>query len=432
MDFKRKLGLLKPPPAPAGVAQTSSRPPETSVERSTLSVRDVAAPPGRVEALVALRAQMQAILGRESRPEPRPTRQRIEPDIVELPFVRHETPKGPIFRHLVGRFPVDAALGACPEALALLALDPALAAAAPSGALYLDTETTGLGGSGTIAFLVGLAWFEEGRLMTEQLILRRPSEEAALLVCVAERIEASSSLVTFNGKAFDIPTLSARYVMNRLPEPPRRPHLDLLHVARRLHRARLGSCTLRAIEGEVLGFVRDADIDGVDVAPRYGHYLRTGDESVLGSVVQHNVWDVVSMAALVGLYGEPLGALHHEDLVGLARTYRRARAYEHAVTAADAAVTRGAGVEGLRVRGEIAKARGDRQRALEDFEALAGAVDDAAARFELVKLYEHFVKEPHRALELLAQGTGEAPEAALRRRTRLEKKAAAGRAKAPR
>ena len=30
-------------------------------------------------------------------------------------------------------------------------------------ALYLDTETTGLGpGAGTVAFLVGLAWFDAG------------------------------------------------------------------------------------------------------------------------------------------------------------------------------------------------------------------------------------------------------------------------------
>jgi hypothetical protein len=121
--------------------------------------------------------------------------------------------------------------------------------------------------------------------------------------------------------------------------------------------------------------------------------------------------------------------LHREDLVGLARTYRRARAFEQAEAAADEAVNRGAGVEGLRVRGEIAKARGDRKRALDDFEALATAVDDAAARLELVKLYEHFVKEPARALEVLALGTGELPEAAERRRSRLEKKAELGRSK---
>jgi hypothetical protein len=445
MDLKLKLERLRPVPLPAGPA-SGFRVSDHAPSVASLAGADAGPPAsplaslagagaGRTEALEELRRRMQSILGRT--PVLRAPPRRAEPDIVELPFARHETAAGPIYRRLerlrhsyhVGRMPVEAALGARPEVLALLALDPGLARVSPAGALYLDTETTGLGGSGTIAFLVGLAWFDGGQLVIEQLLLRTPSEEAALLVCVAERIEAATSLVTFNGKAFDIPTLTGRYVMNRLPEPPRRPHLDLLHVARRLHRARVGSCTLRSVEAEVLGFVRDRDIDGADVAPRYGHFLRTGDESVMLSVIEHNSWDVVSMAALVGLYGEPLSVLHREDLVGLARTYRRARAFDHAEAAAHEAVNRGAGAEGLRVRGEIAKARGDRKRALDDYEALARVVDDAAARLELVKLYEHFVKEPLRALEVLAQGTGELPEAAERRRTRLEKKAELGRAK---
>jgi uncharacterized protein YprB with RNaseH-like and TPR domain len=348
-----------------------------------------------------------------------------------------ETDTGPLYQHVehlrpshhIGTVPVDAALAAQAEALALIALNPTLATVEPGRALFLDTETTGLGGSGTIAFLIGLGWFDDGRLVVEQLLLRTPSEEEPLLRHVARRIEQASFLVTFNGKAFDLPTLHGRYVMNRLPKPPDRPHLDLLHIARRLHKSRIRSCTLKAVESEVLGFVRDADIDGADVAPRYAHFLRTGDESSLRCVVDHNAWDVVSMAALVGLYGEPLGMLHGEDLVGLARTYRRGRAFEQAEEAAEVAVRRGAGPEGLRVRGEIAKARGDRKRALADFEALAGQVDDPRARLELSKLYEHFVKQPSLALELANQGTGERPEAFLRRRARLERKVLLARAK---
>jgi uncharacterized protein YprB with RNaseH-like and TPR domain len=426
MDLKRKLDFLRPPrvaPPPVGAA------PLEEVRTS-----EAPAPNPHAEALSTLKRQMEAILGRA----PLRRAPRVEPRIEELPFARSETPAGPLYRrverlfpsHHIGRVPVDAAAAASGEVLALLALDPCLAGVSVEGALYLDTETTGLGGSGTIAFLVGLASFQEGRLVVEQLLLRTPGEEAALLECLRERIERASLLVTFNGKAFDMPTLLGRYVMNRLPGPPTRPHLDLLHVARRLHKTRLGSCTLKAVESEVLGFVRDADIDGGDVAPRYTHFLRTGDESVLRCVVDHNAWDVVSMAALVGLYGEPLGTLHHDDLVGLARTYRRARALDAAERAADAAVQRGAGAEGHRVRGEIAKSRGDRQRALESFEAVVDQLDDSGARLELVKLYEHFVKEPRRALSLLEQGTGEMPEAAERRRSRLEKKAGRAASKA--
>ncbi len=130
------------------------------------------------------------------------------------------------------------------------------------------------------------------------------------------------------------------------------------------------------------------------------------------------------MAALVGLYGEPLTTLHDHDLVGLAQTLRRARALDQAQIAADQAVFRAGSPEARRVRGEIAKARGDRALALAEFEAIAESIDDPSVRLELAKLYEHHVKQPLRALELCALGTGESDEAAERRRQRLERKLA--------
>src|SRR5437764_14479924 len=66
--------------------------------------------------------------------------------------------------------------------------------------LFLDTETTGLaGGSGTYAFLVGIAWWEGGGLEIEQFFMREYSEERALLFALRERIAEHPVLVTFNG-----------------------------------------------------------------------------------------------------------------------------------------------------------------------------------------------------------------------------------------
>jgi tetratricopeptide (TPR) repeat protein len=114
--------------------------------------------------------------------------------------------------------------------------------------------------------------------------------------------------------------------------------------------------------------------------------------------------------------------LPSEDLVGLARTLRRAGALDQAATIAETAVARGGGASARRARGELAKARGDRARALLDFESLVDEVDDPVLRLELAKLYEHYVKAPALALEILERGTGE-PEAALeKRRVRLRRK----------
>lgn len=390
--------------------------------------------PARERTLDALRGKMAEILGRAPPLAPA----RADPSASALPFVRASTEHGEVHQRLerlersrhVGRMPLSAAAGADPALLALVALDPALGACDFRRALYLDTETTGLGGgAGIVAFLVGLAWFDdEGRLGFEQLLLARPADERALLELLAERFARSGVLVTYNGKAFDLPLICGRCVMNHLPSPAPLPHLDLLHVARRLHKQRLGACRLTSLESDVLGFVRGDDIAGADVAPRYAHFLRTGDESALSAVVEHNALDVLSMVALVGLYGEPFDALHDADLVGLARTLRRAGALDEAARAADAAVERGAGAAARRARGEIAKARGDRARALSDFEALAAEVDDPSLRLELAKLYEHHVRAPERALEVVRQGTGERAPQAEKRRVRLERKIARAKA----
>ena len=406
MDLTRRLSLLGPGrPAPA------------------------AAPGERQATLDELRAKMAAIVGR-----PPVERELPDPETTLLPFVRRDTEHGPLCirrerlgrSHHVGRMCVDEAARADPRLLALLALDPSLASVDPTRALYLDTETTGLGGgAGVLAFLVGMAWFDDdGGLVMEQQLLQRPGEEDALLELFRERVEGASVLVSYNGKSFDLPLLRGRFVMNRRTPLPARPHLDLLHVARRLHKRRLGACRLIGLEADVLGYVRVGDIEGGDVAARYAHYLRSGDEGALAAVVEHNALDVLSMAALVGLYGEPFEALHDEDLIGLAEVLRRAKALDQAQRVADRAVERAFDPAALRVRGEIAKARGDRAAALLDFEAFTRDVDDPAVRLELAKLYEHHVKSPEKALELLERGTGESAEASGRRRARLEKKRA--------
>jgi uncharacterized protein YprB with RNaseH-like and TPR domain len=371
---------------------------------------------------------MDAILRRPAKPKVR-----ANPSETSLPFLPAARGNGKLHQRLmrvgksktIGRIPVDAAGAARAGLLSLLALDPTLLACDPKRALYLDTETTGLGGgAGTLAFLIGLAWFEGDELWLEQLLLTSPSDEPALLESLDERLANASMLVTFNGKSFDWPLLLGRYVMNRREQPVTLPHLDLLHVARRIHKRRLGSVTLKRLEGEVLGLERGKDVDGAEIGPRYAHFLRSGDESALAQVIEHNATDVLSMAALVGLYGEPVELLVADDLVGLGRTLYRAGERDEAMRVAEQAEIRGAGNEVLRLIAQLHKARGDRLRALAKFEELAQEVDDATVRLELAKLYEHLLKDHAAALRLLDQGTGETAAGVQRRRSRLERKLA--------
>src|SRR5580658_1483078 len=320
-------------------------------------------PPAARKALLDdLRARIQAALERGSRrtaTPPTDVQSYAEPpEPFDLPFVAEVTARGTLhvrtrrlpFGHRTGRALVAGAWEASADVLALLALDPALAVCDPRRALFLDTETTGLsGGTGTVAFLVGLAWWEAsaagGSLVLEQILVRDLGQEAPMLDRVCARVEAASMLVTFNGKAFDLPLLRTRFVMARVAAPAEPPHLDLLHVARRVHRDRARqvpqACRLTALERDVLGFERVDDVVSADIGAHYMHFLRTGDGRGLVGVVEHNAWDVVAMAALVGVYGDPAhGGLAAAHLVGIARTLRRAGALERAMAAAQAAVVR--------------------------------------------------------------------------------------------
>lgn len=374
--------------------------------------------------------------------------------------------------HRVGRISIRTALDADGHALSLLALDASLSTLDPRGALYLDTESTGLaGGTGTVPFLVGVAWFEGDAMVVEQYLLRRLGEETPILMRVAELLAKASMIVSFNGKAFDLPLIRTRFVMNRLPLPKEPPHLDLVHLARRVHRTARGrggagdprsgptieradeadevrratSCKLVALERQILGFGRVDDVPSAEVPARYSHFLRTGDADAIRAVCDHNLWDVVSMAALVGVYAEAIRTLDvgdtpelgGRDMVGIARTLARAGDIARARRAADVAVT--AAVDDVdldrlarHTRGGIAKGARDTHTALLDFERLSSTHDDPLARLELAKLYEHRLRDPARALEAARAGTTELPVDAERRNARLERKAARARESKPR
>jgi uncharacterized protein YprB with RNaseH-like and TPR domain len=425
VNFKAKLARLAPPPQVA-LPQMAAPPDIAEVSRTT-GTSGSCASDQRAFTLAGLREKIAEVMGR-----PAPLLERAEPSATILPFVREDREHGTLYRrleplrpsHHVGRMPVDSAAAARSELVALLALDPRLSGCSFERALFLDTETTGLGGgAGVVAFLIGMAWFDSNRrLHLEQLLVRKLIDERAMLERLRECVEACEVIVTYNGKSFDWPLLLGRCVMNRAPSLPERPHLDLLHVARRLHKARLGVCRLISLERSVLGFERGPDIAGADVAAHYSHFLRTGDERALEGVVSHNAFDVISMAALVGLYGEPVELLPAQDLVGMARTLRRAGALAQADDVIEAALSRGGGSHARRARVEISKARGDRARALADLKTLVDELDDPALRLQLAKLYEHFVKAPLLALELLDRGTGETDQASARRRARLQHK----------
>jgi len=201
------------------------------------------------------------------------------------------------------------------RALQLLMPDVPKEVADPEQWIFLDTETTGLaGGSGTYAFLVGLAWWEGGGLEVEQLFMRDFSEECSLLSALAERLAERRVLITFNGKSFDWPLLETRYRMSRkISAPCPRAHLDFLHPARNLWRLRLGSVRLSELERHVLGWDRGADLMSGLIPQIFLDFVRGGSPERLVPVFQHNQMD---LRGLAGLSSRILSLLSDAETLG--------------------------------------------------------------------------------------------------------------------
>jgi tetratricopeptide (TPR) repeat protein len=212
--------------------------------------------------------------------------------------------------------------------------------------LCLDTETTGLAtAAGTLAFLVGLGWWEGSRFRQIQLLLPDHADEPALLGELATHIPRDGWLVTYNGRGFDWPLLVARYRMAGSDPPLHSGHLDLLPLVRRVFRHRMTDARLASVEGELLGLRRHADVAGWEIPSRYLDYLRFGEPGPLVDVVRHNDEDVRSLARLLvhvdrGYADEarwleaPAG-----DLAGLARAFSREGRHESALGCIDAALS---------------------------------------------------------------------------------------------
>jgi hypothetical protein len=214
--------------------------------------------------------------------------------------------------------------------------------------LFVDLETTGIaGGAGTYAFLVGCGWFAGGTFRVRQFFLSSFMAERALLEAVGDVAATAGTVVSYNGKSFDLPLIETRFALHRLPTPfGSLPHIDMLHPARRMWRAADTSgrhvardaghvqkdvnytCRLSALEEQLCGYVREGDVAGFEIPARYFRYVHAGDPRPLAAVFEHNRLDLLSLALLTAraaqlLEDGPAAARTAREALGMGRLYER-------------------------------------------------------------------------------------------------------------
>jgi uncharacterized protein YprB with RNaseH-like and TPR domain len=170
----------------------------------------------------------------------------------------------------------------------------------PSELFFFDTETTGLGGgTGNTIFLLGYACLKQDKVILKQHILYEPGLEVPLYQSFLENINYTT-LVTYNGKAFDWPQVKTRHTLVRehVPKLPEFGHFDLFHASRRLWKDRMKSVKLTNVEKEILGFEREGDIPGFLAPIIYFDFVERKDPEGLLGVLKHNEHDILSLITL--------------------------------------------------------------------------------------------------------------------------------------
>jgi len=277
-----------------------------------------------------------------------------------------------------------------------------------SSMLFLDTETTGLGGSGVVAFLIGCGSLRPDGLEVRQYLIPDYADECAMLEDLLEEFGQDMVAVSYNGAAFDLPILKDRMIINRVAgEIEFGRHLDLLHATRRLFKRRLKDCTLGNIEQRLFDFKRIDDIPGYLVPSVYFDWLSEEQLDLMPGVLEHNRLDIVSLlflAAHIARVGESCGEVldQVDDLHSLSRVYGR-RKQKGLVQDIYERID---GIEPGRAADDILlyhsmnfKRLKAADRAVAIWRQLAeGAGREAYwANIELAKHYEHAEKDPARA-----------------------------------
>ncbi|MBU0983628.1 MAG: ribonuclease H-like domain-containing protein [candidate division Zixibacteria bacterium] len=287
-----------------------------------------------------------------------------------------------------------------PVAHSAFAADEIDGTAALSDLLFFDLETTGLGGAGTVPFLVGCGSLVPGGFEVRQYLLPDYEDEAGLLEHFLNEFHDRTTLVTYNGAAFDLNVWRDRMIINRVGRKlPTDSHIDLLHSARRLYRRRLESCTLVNVEREVFGFYREGDIPGYLIPSVYFDWLGSEEVGQLPTVLEHNRWDILAMYFLLLTVSEAFvtegeSLTHTDDVYSLSRVYGRRKDTKRVIDLhrrldEETGATLSADV--LLYHSLALKRAGDWGGAVRLWQRLSGmeAAEAFDASIELAKYYEH-------------------------------------------
>ena len=217
----------------------------------------------------------------------------------------------------------------------------------PNKLLFLDIETTGQ--SNSEIFLIGLCYFQyneklnNDEIISELLFAREIVEEAALLKYFIDLLPRFNTIITYNGKTFDIPFIIDRIgtllemddikdcynsfkspLYNEKTEINNKSeinskthisssydmiksifnnliHLDLYFAVRKTYKDLFTNFKLTTVERELIDFHRKEHLPSGDVPSVYLDWVENNDKFAGGiyKVLEHNYFDIINLIKIM-------------------------------------------------------------------------------------------------------------------------------------
>jgi len=175
-----------------------------------------------------------------------------------------------------------------------------------------DIETTGLNPQYNKVILIGILYSNNDQIIIEQFFCNSRNEEIDLLESFIKRIKDIPLLISYNGDSFDIPFLTKRIEINKIPTKiPPFCSLDLLKFVRNFQTPfNLKDCKLKSVEKH-LGINRQDQISGQESVELYNRYESTGGKHLKDLILLHNHDDLRYLFKILSI----LDNVSHEDLI---------------------------------------------------------------------------------------------------------------------
>jgi len=179
--------------------------------------------------------------------------------------------------------------------------------------VFFDLETCGL--SNAPVFLAGTMHWNGSDYVVRQYFARDYSEEAALVDELVRFLAGFATVVSYNGKSYDVPFLADRASLHRVPFTRPVRHVDLVHHARRRWTGILPNCRLVTLEAHICRRRRVGDVPSDQIPGLYHDYVKYGAAHRLIPLFHHNLLDVTTMDEILrALVGDPPSEVCEEEL----------------------------------------------------------------------------------------------------------------------